>query len=105
MDFQPKQLTLIVVTIVLCALSLVVVLLRIHSRHMIRGLGKDDWAMLAGELIFIPTATVVVIGGFNGLGRADGSISPDNQLIAAKVCRNTYLSEPFLTFLSVFLSL
>ncbi|KAI1852872.1 hypothetical protein JX265_012900 [Neoarthrinium moseri] len=61
-------LSLVLVSIIFLVLSWITTLARLSVRRKIKGIGLDDWLMVAGLLIFTVLCATAIVAAYNGVG-------------------------------------
>ncbi|KAI1869656.1 uncharacterized protein JN550_005637 [Neoarthrinium moseri] len=71
-------LTLFVISVVLVILSWITVALRLTIRRNIKGIGADDWLMVAGLVFYTIATASTILAVLNGVGTRDQYLTDDD---------------------------
>ncbi|EOD51565.1 hypothetical protein GTA08_BOTSDO08417 [Neofusicoccum parvum] len=63
----------------------ILVALRLWVRWRNRNWWWDDWLVLAGWALFVPSIALLIPAAYNGLGMRDGHYTPSEKSTALKV--------------------
>ncbi|KAK6063098.1 cation-transporting atpase 4 [Seiridium cupressi] len=68
-------LALLLISIIFLVLSWIIVILRLIVRTGIKGIGRDDWFMVAGLVFFTITCISTIAGSYNGVGTRNDELN------------------------------